>query len=51
MSQNKTQTLSLHRDTLKVLERSARPENGRTFTTTTTATTLITQPGICGPTR
>ncbi len=47
MSQNKTQTLSLHRDTLKVLERSARPENGRTLTTTTT---WFTKPGICGPT-
>ncbi len=44
MSQEKPQTLSLHRDTLKVLERSARPEKGRTFTT------WLTQPGICGPT-
>jgi hypothetical protein len=47
MSQKDKQTLTLHRDTLKVLDRSARPEKGRTLTTTTT---WLTQPGICGPT-
>lgn len=45
MSLKNKKTLTLHRDTLKVLERSAQPEKGRTLTTT-----WLTKPGICGPT-